>query len=232
MQYVSVEEMEMCRLGSELFSWVEGKIEEIAQKKGGTRALRLHEGGCKELIEEVFPLAIWVSRLDTPEQVLVKPKIGSQNYDALVIDRRAGTEESFHVEVTQAHRGESEFLRRLHLQREGWAPGPLQDMSKVGSKLTGLIVKAGRLLTTIEGSVRKSEALVFEAVQKKVGKCYPKATRLVVAFEDFIVAKAERIEQRLALTVERAVAGKECPFSHVYLVGTSRRILVLWEPES
>lgn len=230
MKYISAEVMEEARLASDLLPWARSAIEEVAQKDGGMQALRHLQGGCKELIEELYPLAIWGAWLTLPDQVVVKPKIGSQNYDAIVTDKR-GDLETFYIEVTQAHKGESEHLRRLHLEREGWSPGPSLDMIKIGTKAKGLTVKAGRLLTTLEGAVRQAETLVREAVQRKIRKNYPESTRLLVAFEDVIVVKAESIEQRLRETVEHSINGQHCPFSHIYLVGMSQKLLIIWTAE-
>ena len=232
MKYILSEEMEVPRMPSELYTWITNKIESIARQEGGTNSLRLLKNGCKELIEELFPLAIWASSQNDRERLIIEPKIGSQNYDAIVKHQSPTDPNVFYIEVTQAHPGETEYLRRLHLVNEGWSPGTFSKMVKEGTKKTGLTVKPGRVMTTSEESVLKTEKLIVEAVQKKFEKKYPFPTRLLVAFEDFIVSKHNDIESKLFFAIEQMVKEEVCTFPHIYLVGMSGKLMIEYEVKS
>jgi hypothetical protein len=99
-------------------------------------------------------------------------------------------------------------------------------MQKVGTKLTGLVVKAGRTLGSITGFVKRTEELVEEARQRKLTKEYPTPIRLLVAFEDRSVSRDARLEERLRAVIRGTITGVPCPFRHIYLVGASKRILI------
>ena len=55
---ISIEELTKKRTPSELLSWVKRKMDQIESTDEGERVLRLREGLAKQLMEEVYPLAI------------------------------------------------------------------------------------------------------------------------------------------------------------------------------
>lgn len=230
MEFISATEMEKPRTAHELLPWVERTMDEIAKTKDGVSALRFLEGGCKQLSEEIYPLAIWAVTLDRPEHVKIEPKIGSQNHDAIVTTH--DVDQPFHVEITQAHKGDQEYYRRLFLEREGWAPGPSHDVKKSGTKARGIVVEAGRTLASFEAVKRKSFELISDAIQRKLKKKYPPDIRLLVAFEDLAIAGSDDINAQLYEVIQVATQERVCPFTHIYLVGLSRKLLINWESEN
>lgn len=231
MTYVTKEEMEEPRLASELLSWVTTKLEEIGQIPNSRPAFTRLKGGLKDLVEEVYPLALWGNTLPNSHEVLLEPKIGSQNYDAVVTNVR-GRIAPYHVEITQAHKGDQEFLRRLHLERERWSPGPSANLTRIGTQSAGLTVRIDRILTSLEQVVSDTESLIGEALVRKTQKVYPQSTRLVIIFEDSVVAAQDGIEEKLYKVVDRAVNTLACSFDNIYLVGSTQRLNIVWSNAS
>jgi hypothetical protein len=231
MKKVAKSDMEKPRIAQELLLWVETTFDEIGNTKEGVSALRFLKGTCKQLAEEIFPLALWASKMDELQHFTIEPKIGSQNYDAFVSDGR-DPEKSFHVEITLAHKGEQEYARRVFLAREGWAPGPALDLKKSGTKARGQLIEARRILTNLGSVKRKSFQMISDAVQRKLEKIYPSDTRLLIAFEDIVIARDEGINDQLHEVVQAATLKRNCPFTHIYLVGLSGRLLISWEREA
>lgn len=224
---MSKSEIEQPRSGQELLPWVERRMDEIGQTKEGTAALRYPKGAVKQLAEEVYPLAIWAFGLERAERVTIEPKAGSQNYDAIVTMDDAN--QSFHVEVTQAHKGDQEHYRLLLAELQGWAPGPSHDVIKCGTKARGIKVEAGRMWTSVEAVKLKCFELITDAIQRKLKKDYPVGSRLLVAFQDIVMARADRINEQLLEVVQGATEGRPCPFTHIHLVGMNRRLAVDWQ---
>ena len=224
---MSKSEIEQPRSGQELLPWVERRMDEIGQTKEGTAALRYPNGAVKQLVEEVYPLAIWASGLEGAERVTIEPKAGSQNHDAVVTMHDAN--QSFHVEVTQAHKGDQEHYRLLLAELQGWAPGPSHDVIKRGTKARGIEVETGRMWTSVEAVKLKCFELITDAIQRKLKKDYPFGSRLLVAFQDIVVARADRINEQLLEVVQAATEGRPCRFTHIHLVGMNRRLAVDWQ---
>lgn len=216
---ITIDEVEARRDPAGLLKWCVEKIEEIAAVDGGTHAIRFGEGLCKVLTEEVYPLAQWATT--TPSlspNALITPQVGSQPFDAVV--ESAGFEPStFFAEVTQAHMGQSEYFRMLHLEQEGWAPGPLSGVERVGGR-DSRTIRPGRVIGSVNGHISKTKSLVLRALQKKVGKAYERPTVLIVAFEDFIIKNDDTAFDQLAEHVAAYLAEVSHPFLRVYLVGT------------
>jgi hypothetical protein len=227
LKMMSESEIEQPRSAQELLSWVESRMDEIGQTKEGTAALRYPKGVVKQLAEEVYPLAIWASGLERAEHITIEPKAGSQNYDAVVTMH--ATNQSFYMEVTQAHKGDQEHYRRLLAELQGWAPGPSHDVIKRGTKARGIEVEAGRVWTSVEVVKLRCFELITGAIQRKLKKGYPFGSRLLVAFQDIVVARTDRINEQLLEVVEVATEGRACPFTHIHLVGMNRRLAVDWQ---
>lgn len=227
MPYISNEEIEKARTPAELLEWVTSSIDAIASTEDGIRAIRMRRGECKPLIEEIYPLARWAARFfEDRADCVITPKLGSQNYDAVVSLTNVDAYTSLFVEVTQAHMGESEHHRLIHLQEHGWAPGPLSMMKKRGTEKVGLDVQPGRIVTTMEESIRITEQLITQAIQRKTKKRYEPTTVLLVAFEDFVISKEPAIERRLLDCMKEAAASEMHFFEGIYLVGMSGKLLI------
>ena len=81
-------------------------------------------------------------------------------------------------------------------------------------------------MTSMEDHLQKSEDLVIEAIRRKLGKNYPESTRLLVTFEDFIIKNEPNVAGRLRTAIRKLLAGKDCTFETIYLVGMSEKLLI------
>jgi hypothetical protein len=222
---INKEEIEQERIPNELFEWCCQKIEAIAAIKEGKTAIRLGLGLCKQLVEEIYPLSIWATNSEhVAASAVIKPCIGSQRYDAIVEDAHHDPMRYF-VEVTQAHIGQTEHFRMLHLENKGWAPGPLSEMKQTGSR-SSRTIEPGRVLGTMTGQINKTIELVKEAISRKLRKDYERPIDLVVAFEDFIVKGDEGADNAIRRAANDALSSHPSPFSNVFIVGMSGNLIL------
>jgi len=228
---ITEDEIQQPRTPGELLDWCCGKIEEIAATEGGTTAVRLGKGLCKQLVEEVYPLAIWaVNSESVSASALMSPCIGSQHFDAIVKDEALDPSE-YYVEITQAHMGQSEHFRLLHLNNEGWAPGPLSAMRRVGQRGSGQI-QPGRVLHSMAGQISQTVELIREAISRKIAKEYPQPIVLVVGFEDFIIKNDEDSGDILCVAAKTLLEAATHAFRDVFLVGMSGHLILKVNCES
>lgn len=212
------EEIETPRSADELSEWCLGKIELLAQS-GETENLRLRRGPYyKQLLEEVYPLAVWARDSGLSQCAQITPAIGSQSYDAVVTDDSSDPS-TFFLEITQAHMGQSEYFRNLHINAHGWAPGPLTEMTRVGSETI-----PGRIMNSREGRIFRTEQLIASAIQRKLQKEYEPPIDLIVAFEDFGLDEEAQIIPRLTELAHREVDGLPNPFRRLFLTGMSGKL--------
>lgn len=223
-------ELETPRKPEELRAWCGDKIEQVASVKDGTNAIRMGRGLCKPLVEEVYLLGIWACGADcVSERALITPRMGSQPFDAQIFDPEHDPDE-YYGEVTQAHMGQVEHFRMLHLEKEGWAPGPLSGVTREGKR--GAALKPGRVTSSLTGHISKTRELIREAVVAKLKKDYPQPIVLLVAFEDFIVKNDPDIAEILRTDIVNLTNEEQSPFFRIFLVGTSERLLIRVDIES
>ncbi|AGG08567.1 hypothetical protein btf_1503 [Dehalococcoides mccartyi BTF08] len=169
MEYVSKAELEKERTPSELWNWVKQKNDQIYDASDeGRKALRLHNGRTKQLMEEIYPLGIWAERkFGNTDQILLKPVIGSQNYDAIVIDKRTEPSTETYIEITQAHEGGNDYWRRCQLLNKGYvfSNAPVIKSGKgknlqVSIPETATPVEAGVKTNLIELLMPQTEKLI------------------------------------------------------------------------
>lgn len=77
-------DMETPRSPSELAEWYYRKYDEIKSDPAEVKKARLHEGLYSYFIPEIYPLVIYSLWRFSQDDVLCKPKIGSQGYDAII----------------------------------------------------------------------------------------------------------------------------------------------------
>lgn len=181
---ISLEELTKKRTPSELLRWVTQKMEQIGATDEGERALRLREGLAKQLMEEVYPLAIfgW-HKFGNTDKILIQPVIGNQSYDAVVTDLGSKPTSHSYVEITQSHEGESDYLRRRVLQQQGITFGH-SPVIKKGTKKTGLQISIPPKVTTPNEVAGKELERILDATKRKAAKDYPTNTSLVIVFQD------------------------------------------------
>ena len=181
---ISREELTKKRTPSELLNWVNCKREQIASAEEGERTLILHKGLAKQFEEEVYPLALFGSRkYGNTDKILMQPIIGNQSYDAVITDLRSRPATQNFVEITQSHEGESDYLRRLMLQKQGivFMHGPVL---KRGTKKTGRRVSIPVKAVSVDEVAKAEMQRIIDAAKRKAGKDYPTATSLVIVFND------------------------------------------------
>jgi hypothetical protein len=216
---ISIEELTEKRTPSELLSWVKRKIEKIGSTDEGVKALRLREGLAKQLMEEVYPLALFGFRkFGSTDQILMQPIIGDQSYDAVVTDLRNKPASQSYVEITQSHEGESDYLRSLVLQRQGYV-FPYSPVHKTGTKKTEIQVSIPAEAFEVGEIARKELKKIVDAAKRKVGKDYPINTSLIIVFKDDFSFRRAIDDANLDAFVKKYILKLDLRFSALYLVG-------------
>ena len=217
---ISIEELTKKRTPSELWSWFKQKNDQICNSSDeGRKALRLHEGLNKQLMEEIYPLAIWAERkFGNTNQVLVQPVIGNQDHDAVVTDLRIDPASKSYVEITQSHEGENEYLRSLVLHNEGLV-SRYGKVNKKGTKKTGLKVSVEPGGAYVEEAAKDDLERILAAAERKKGKDYPANTSLIIFFDDSLHFPRVVDDAHLDDFVSRNILNLDLRFSTFYLVG-------------
>ncbi len=190
MNELTSKELEMPRTASQLLPWAKQRMNEIGSTDAGGCSILFRQGLTKRLVEELLPLGIFASHhFGISDDVTISPVLGNQNHDASVEDRREKKSPIFYIEVTQAHDGESEYLRMLVLKRDG-SVSALGAVHKSGTKATGIHVEVkGHMAQRHSTVVQKQVELVKEAMRRKMQKDYEHNTALLVVFDDWLFNK-------------------------------------------
>jgi len=216
---ISIEELTKKRTPSELLSWVKRKMDQIESTDEGERALRLREGLAKQLMEEVYPLAIFGWRkFGNTDQILMQPIIGNQSYDAVVTDLRSKPTSQSYVEITQSHEGENDYLRRLVLQQRGITFGH-SPVIKKGTKKTGLQISIPLQVVSSNEVARDELRRIIDAAKRKTAKDYPINTSLVIVFNDDFFFRRAIDDATLDTFIKKYILKLDLRFSTLYLVG-------------
>ena len=228
-EIITKDEITTERTPRELINWVESKIDTVASTDSGEKTIRLRQGLAKHLVEEVYPLAIFAfKKYGETNLVHIKPVIGNQNYDAILTDKSYSPALISYVEVTQAHEGETEYLRALHLQKYSYVPGT-GTVQKEGTKKTGLRVsvqaEAESLDTLAESELQK----IVNAIGRKEGKSYPANTCLVVKFDDGYMFRRATNNTKIDRFMHDKIGGLDLYFNEVFLVGKFKEIFRQYE---
>ena len=214
------EEIEVARTPIDLYAWCIGKIEHLATQ-GEAESLRLRRGLYKPLLEEVYPLGVWArNSTHLSSNATITPILGSQRFDAIIDDPLANPT-TYHLEITQAHMGQSEHFRMLHINAHGWAPGPLSEMRREGDE-----VIPGRIMDTREGRILRTEQLIAAAIQRKLQNTYDPPIDLIVTFEDHGLDEEQNIAQRFRDLALQSIGDVAHPFRRIFLCGMSSRLNV------
>jgi len=216
---IGIEELTKKRTPSELLSWVKWKMEQIGSTDEGERALRLREGLAKQLVEEVYPLAIFGWRkFGNTDQILMQPIIGNQSYDAVVTDLKSKPASESYVEITQSHEGENDYLRRLVLQWQGFTFGH-SPVIKKGTKKTRLQVSIPPKAVRLDEVARDELKRIFDAARRKAAKYYPINTSLIIVFDDDLFFRRTVDDAYLDTFVKENILKLDLRFSILYIIG-------------
>lgn len=221
---ITEEEMTRERTPKELLNWVESKIDQVSSTDSGEKAIRLREGLAKQLVEEVYPLSVFAfKKYGEASWVYVRPVIGSQNYDAILTDHSRSPASVSYVEVTQAHEGEAEHLRAVHLQRHGYVP-TTGKIKKKGTKKTGLQISAKLEAESVIVAAERELQKILDAIKLKEGKDYPDTTSLIIKFDDGHMFRRVADEAKIDKFVSDSIVGLDLRFSELYLVGKFKEV--------
>jgi len=229
--FVTEEELIVERTPQDLIDWVEKKIQKIIQQEGGKEALRMREGLCKDFIEEVYPLRILTGfQFNDRNDVKLRPVIGNQNYDVLITDYAFSPPRTSKLEITQAHEGENQFLRRLMLQQQGWSP-LTGSIKKTGTKNTGIKVEGEIVARDVQDSLNNQIKLINQALHRKLQKDYESNTSLLIMFEDTIAYRVADAKEVLQSFIQDEWT-RITKFSTLYLAGWSQHIFLKYPLDS
>lgn len=221
----SQDDIQQERTSGELNQWLTDLFENLENAKGGKEAVRLRNGLCKPLVEEILPLKIWSNHLYPDENnIKFEPVLGNQNYDAFMRDYSVGEVIEKKVEITQAHEGENEYYRRLLLHHEGSAPA-FGEIKKTGTKNKDFKLEPKLEAVSHEKILTNIFMCIENAIKNKVSKKYDENTLLVIMFEDLLIFKEEDVTN-LNNFIEVILEKTKSPFSEIYLAAWSGRILL------
>ena len=155
---------------------------------------------------------------------MIQLKVGSQNYDAIVEDGRDGEDKILHVEITQAHEGESEYLRMLALHENGHVSA-LGPVTKTGTKRSGLSIKVDSVAVSQQEVLERESKSVADAISRKIGKPYPENTLLLVAFDDIMAHDREDNIQNIRQAIDSSIISPS-NISNIVLVGLHKNLCI------
>jgi len=180
------ETLQTIRPAGTLREWVLNTIEKLGLTVEGRSAVILGRGYAKPLVQELLPIGHFcVHRWGMESQVTIEPVLGNQNFDARVHGPIQQTGGIAYIEVTQAHEGENEYLRRMVFDRDGCVD-PYGEITKTGTKNTGITVQINSEAQRHTSLIKRQMELIVGAISRKQDKKYPTGTVLVVVFDDDI----------------------------------------------
>ena len=222
-EHISRADLESPRSAKEYLAWVETTIRRLGGTDEGKSAIRLRCGLAKTLVEEALPLAIFSRKhYKASRCVTIQHRVGNQNFDAEVIDRRIRKSPFKYLEVTQAHDGENEHYRMIALERDGHV-NALGAVKKSGTKHTGITVDVAneaRSHTCLHAEELKR---IEAAICRKLTKKYPDETALIVAFDDYIAIHSDEDLDSLRNFASQSLLSKIANFRWLAFVGWGKQ---------
>jgi len=219
--------IERPRTQMELRAWVDDLHRQFGETKEGKRAIRLNQGDLVKMFkEEIWPLALFADAFYKGRtDVLFKPVIGNQSYDALVL-KTSSQEVVHYLQITQSFDGYQNHLRMLHLEEHGRAPQTGPQLRKH--------LNEKHVDETWPEAVRHDEVLqqtskrILAAVQRKSVMRYEPKTSLIVEFEDaHIQSAADR--DALDQFARSELLSAASNFDTLYLVSDRERLALRYD---
>ena len=132
------------RTQADLHRWVHAVLQASSETTERRNRFRLRQGLLeKRFMEEIWPLSLVADHCFSGRaDVFFRPVLGTQPFDAQILDRSSATEVVIALEFVQAAYDDDMYHRMLHLRQHGHVPltGPV---TKTGTKRKGISVKAG-----------------------------------------------------------------------------------------
>lgn len=164
-------------------------------------------------MNEALPIGILAKLLyELNNQVHLSLKVGNQNYDATVKDKRMHPSSIEYIEVTVAGDGEQDYLRMRALNEFGQASG------------LGKATKIQKQIIVVDEMLRQSDiverecANISKAIERKLKKAYPMNTLLLLAFDDTMAFDRYDNQQHIKETIHSYMPRLQ-HFHSVALVG-------------
>jgi len=214
-------------------SYIDDLIKRIQGLDGGIEAIRLRKGLVKNLIEEALPISRFVeTHYGAEPNVYVQLKIGNQNYDAIIHDKRNNTENIEYLEVTLttvvcASDGYEDYLFRWHLHQFGHSG--TGKITNLGSKNKGMNVELERNGVSQEEVLNHERSTVKGAIERKLKEPghYPNNTALIISFDDSYSFDREDNQRNLREVLSRMSKDlNKHNFNLVAIVGIHKGLLI------
>lgn len=222
MTVLTPEILEEWHTAADYLPWVKDLIAQVQSEPDGLKRIRLRRDLAKELMCEALPIGLFAaSYFEASGQVRISLRVGNQNFDTLVEDRRSTSSAVEHIEVTIAGDGEEDYLRMCVLHERGEVSG-LGRVTKTGTQRTGLTVTTANEMVSQQQVLTNESARVARAIERKLGKPYPDNTVLVLAFDDTMAFdRSDNISNLQAVLTE--YESRLQAFHSVALVGLQQR---------
>lgn len=219
-------DLEWPRTQAELRAWVNDLHQKFGQTKDGKRAVRLNRDDLvKKFKEEIWPLALFADAFYKGRtDVLSKPVIGNQSYDALILKVSAhasANEVLHHLQITQSFDGYQNYLRMLHLEEHGRAPVTGAMLHK--DKATGRVPKTWPEAVSHDRVLAQTLNTIHDAVRRKSRMRYESDTSLIVDFEDNHI-HSESDRRALDGFARSTLVPAAANFAALYLVSDRERL--------
>jgi hypothetical protein len=227
---LSESEMQKARTQADLRADVDSLRDQCGATREGKRAARFGQGKLVKKLEEMTLLALFADAFfNGRSDVLFKPIVADQSYDALLLDPLTGRV-LHHLQLTQAFAdasgsdasrgyGYQNHLRMCQLDEYGHAPltGPKLQRNRA----------TGNVPETRAEVVPKSLENIFDGLQSAVERkasTQPEADAfLIVGFEDMSIS-SESDRAALDRFARSALVPRAGRFATLYLVSGWRRL--------
>ena len=220
------EQMETARTPDELYAWVRRKCKELSRSPEAKAYARSGKPLPKKLYDELFPLAIFVSReYRGRTDVRVQPHLGNDNFDATVTFS-GQTEQALFIETTYAKDGYDESLRMEVLAKEGhvFLTGSVSKFGRRGA--------ADRVVTVSPQAASRAEqleeylGLVHARLKAKANRRYGAHHVLLVAVDDYLPLAQDHDWPIVDQRARSWMADLALDFGRIVFVGVAERLLL------
>ncbi|MBI4607765.1 MAG: hypothetical protein HY726_02000 [Candidatus Rokubacteria bacterium] len=220
-------DLERPRTQTELRAWVDDLHRKFGQTQEGKRAVRLNRGDLvKRFKEEIWPLALFADAFYNGRgDVLFKPVIGNQSYDALILEASAH-KVLHHLQITQSFDGYQNYLRMLHLVEHGRAPVTSAMLQR--DKASGRVPETWPEAVPHDQVLARTFVAIHEAVRRKSQMRYESDTSLIVEFEDNHI-HSESDRSALDSFARSTVVPAAAHVAALYLVSDRERLAFKYE---
>lgn len=174
---------ELARTQADLRMWVDRVCSEFGATSEGKTAFRLAQAPfVNDFKKEIWPLARFADAFyEGRTDLLFKPVIGSQSYDALILDAESEDIREY-VQIVLSIDGQQEHLRMRHLEDHGRAPLTGTQLPRTRKKHP--IPEIWGEMVSQDDAREQAFAQIRSAVEAKSINRYESGTSLIVAFED------------------------------------------------